>query len=52
LFQNIAADGEVFVGDAIRLKENSFRPRLRGAFGDDFSNGTISSQRAMRDYFT
>src|ERR687895_1754652 len=35
LIQNVLADSEIFVGDAVGLKENPFGPRLRRAAGDD-----------------
>ena len=39
LVENVLADREIFVGDAVGLKENSFWPRLNHAFGDDFFQG-------------
>jgi hypothetical protein len=45
LFQNIAADGEVFVGDAVGLEKNPFGVGLRRAVGDDFFRGKVSSLR-------
>ena len=39
LIEGVFADREIFVGDAVGLKENSLRSRLRHTFGDDLFQG-------------
>jgi hypothetical protein len=48
LIEGVFADREIFVGDAVGLKENSLRSRLRDAFGDDLFQRQDIFPRAMR----